>query len=95
MAKVKYSNVDIAFANGWIRGQMAAEDATDGSRNIVPGLLARLRLDTVLEYYEDDANVLIIITAHNPKGVSFYGKAETLDDIIARDALKEVKSHAE
>ena len=69
---------------------MAVEDSTDDFRSTAPGLKTRIRLDTILEYFEDDEYVLIIITAHNPKGVSFYGKAETLDDIIAREALKEV-----
>jgi len=94
MAKAKNKDVDITFANGWLRGQMAVEDSSDGERGTGPGLLMRIRLSEVVEYFDDDACVLIIITPHNPKGVAFYGKAETLDGIIARESLKEVKSHA-
>ncbi len=91
MVKAK-SEIDITFANGWIRGQMAVEDSSDGERGTAPGLNMRIRLNAVLEYYQDDSYVLIAITAHNPKGVAFYGKAETLDQIIAREALKEINS---
>ena len=94
MGKAQHAGVDVTFANGWLRGQMAAEDTTDGSFMLVPGLLARLRLDTVVEYYEEDDHLLIILTTHNPKGVSFYGKAEALDKIIARNAIKEVSPNA-
>ncbi len=94
MAKAKVKDVDITFANGWLRGQMAVEDSSDGERGTGPGLLMRIRLDVVLEYFDDDVSVLIVITAHNPKGVAFYGNAETLDGIIARESLKEVKSNA-
>ena len=90
MAKAK-SETDITFANGWIRGQMAVEDSSDGERGTAPGLSMRIRLDAILEYYQDDSYILVAITAHNPKGVAFYGKAETLDKIIARRALMEVK----
>lgn len=94
MAKAKVNDVDITFANGWVRGQMAVEDSSDGNRGTGPGLLMRIRLDTVLEYFEDDECILVVISAHNTKGVAFYGKAETMDKIIARESLKEVKSNA-
>ncbi len=93
MAKAKVPNVDISFANGWIRGQMAVEDSSDGFRGTAPGLKLRIRLDSILEYFEDDESVLIIITSHNPKGIAFYGHADTMDQIIAREALKEVPTN--
>ena len=93
MARTKFPNVDVTFANGWLRGQVVVEHSTDGSRGIAPRLLARLRLDTILEYFEDEDRVLIVITAHNPKGVSFYGKAETLDDLAPRDAGRRLFEH--
>lgn len=93
MPKKKVPEIDITYASGWIRGQMVAEDATTGEREIVPGLLLRIRADAIVEYHCEDPNVIIIITSHDPRGMAFFGKIETLDKIMARHALKEVVSN--
>lgn len=85
MAKAKKTNeVDVTYASGWLRGQLAAEDATDGMRHVVPGLLVRVRLDQIVEYAADEPGVIAVSTKYSPKGFGMYGKIETLDKIMSR-----------
>jgi len=84
MARPKKHEIDVTYASGWLRGQLAAEDATDGERHIVPGLFVRIRCDTIVEYAADDPGVIAIITTYAPKGIGLFGKVETLDRIMSR-----------
>lgn len=93
MAKKKVPEIDVTYASGWIRGQMVAEDATTGEREIVPGLLIRIRVEAIVEYHCEDPNVIVVITSYDPRGMAFFGKIETLDKIMARHNLKEVRSN--